>query len=415
NNLSKNELVVNGSNLVRSYSIAMKLNRTCAGGNCANATLGGGQPKVDNSTRALWHFDEESGTTVYDSSGNGNTGNFYGTPSRVGGRFLAALQFVASDHDHVVVNDSNSLDITGSFTVELWFRQPDVTSLAWLLNKANTTNHNDSNYAIWIDADNKIRGSIADGAGDQNLTSTTIVQPNRWYHVAFTADGTTLKIYINGVLENSTYQTITPAANSLDLLIGARSTTAMYHFNGTIDEVAIYSRAKSAEEIAADANLFHWDWGPIAINNNLSAAWHFNEGTGNFTYDSSGNSNMITFTGSETIILTPSSIHKAYNINSTYADDPFLATAEMNYSKIDESDDIRESSSASYSNTLTRPCQAAGTCSCTGSEIMCWTFEACVASNCGYTCPAVGNASNTGNSCTISASGCSQGCAYCAE
>lgn len=298
NNLSKNELILNGSNLVRNYSVNAKLNATCLNGNCANATWAGGPPNVDSSTMAMWHFDEGSGTTVADSSGNGNTGSFYGTPVWVGGRFKAGLRFMTGE-EHIVVNDSSSLDMTGNLTVELWLKQLGVSSPAWLLNKANTTNYNDSNYAIWIDASNRVCGAIANGTDVQNVTSASSIQPGMWYHVAFTVDGATLKLYINGVLENSSSQLITPASNGQDLLIAARAPTSLYHFNGTIDEVAIYSRAKSADEIAADANIFHWDWGPIAINNNISAAWHFDEGSGDFGYDSSGNGNIIAFNATD--------------------------------------------------------------------------------------------------------------------
>jgi hypothetical protein len=209
------------------------------------------------SLAALWHFDEGSDTVVYDSSGNGNTGSFYNTPDWVGGKFGSGLQFLSSDTEHIIVSDSNSLDMGGSLTIELWFKKPlsgVSTPGYWLVNKGDTHNHNDSNYEVWLHNDEKIRAGIGSGTGEQNVTSMSTVQPNVWYHVAFTADGTNLTLYVNGVRENSTSQILNPLPNNGDLTISSRTTAdVLFRFNGTIDEVAIYSRAKSAEEIAADA------------------------------------------------------------------------------------------------------------------------------------------------------------------
>ncbi|NYZ79111.1 hypothetical protein H0N99_03095 [Candidatus Micrarchaeota archaeon] len=200
---------------------------------------------------ALWHFDEGSGTTIYDSSGNGNTGTFAGMINWVTGKFGNAVQFTGGQY--IGVSSSNSLNISGPLTVELWFTRPALSVLdTWMLNKANSDSDKDSNYEIWVDSSSKIRAGIGNGTTYQNVTSASATQLNTWYHVAFTADGTTLKLYINGLLDGSVVQSVTPTPNSQQLLIGLRSINLQYSFIGTIDEVAIYSRAKSASEIAAD-------------------------------------------------------------------------------------------------------------------------------------------------------------------
>ena len=368
-NLSKSELIIHGSSLVRNYSLTIRLNSTCLNSNCTNATWAGGPPNNDTSTRALWHFDEGSGMTATDSSGNSNDGILSSDGiDWVGGRFGQGLHFDSNMGDeHIIVNDSGSLDISGNLTVELWFKKPIAFALSeWLLNKANSTLiYTDTNYAIYI-SQYKIRGSIANGTDVQNLTSATSIQNNTWYHVALTADGTTLKLYVNGVLENSTSQTITPAPNNQPLLIGAKDSDELsFRFNGTIDEVAVYSRAKSADEIAADANLFHWDWGPLAINNNVSGAWHFDEGSGNISYDSSGNGNSCNFNGTTALQLIPDSTHKAYLVSSTTTDSPNQATTEFSsaqYDTIDTSNDGYTTSNAieSISQSCNSPTLSGG-------------------------------------------------------
>ncbi|MCX6775915.1 MAG: LamG domain-containing protein [Candidatus Micrarchaeota archaeon] len=300
-NLNKNELIINGSSLVRNYSISITFNDTCLNNNCTNATWAGGSPNVDSTTAALWHFDEGSDNYVYDSSGNGNTGTSGAFPTWVSGRFNMALNFTGSSY--VTVNNSDSLGMSGNLTVELWFRTTSGGGTAqFMLDTANGSGFLFSNYGIYIDSDNAIHGIIGGVIGESrayaDLVSSTIVQTNKWYHVALTANGTNITLYVNGVLDSSGSLDVSPLPNDNNLSIGAPDAGWGSYFLGTIDEVAIYSRAKSAAEIAADANLFHWDWSPTAMNSNLSAVWHFDEGvTNTTTADSSGNGNTGTLNG----------------------------------------------------------------------------------------------------------------------
>ncbi len=416
-NLSKNELIVNGLSLLTNYSISITLNSSCLNSNCSNATWAGGPPNVDSATAGLWHFDEGSGTTVADSSGNGNTATFFGTPQWTTGRFGTGLQIAGyGSYSGVNISDSTSLDITGNLTVELWFNKPVVISISEYLLQKGTNSDSTTNYEIWRNmTDNKIYGTISNGSIYQSVSSITVVQPNTWYHVAFTENGTNLTLYINGVLENSTSQTILPASNAYSLNIGGRTPNNPSNFNGTIDEVAIYSRAKSASEIAADANLFHWDWSPIAMNNNLSAAWHFDEGSGNITYDSSGNGNTGGFTGTQTAVLLPSGTNKAYAINSTSTDNPFIATTEVNYSNVNASDGTSETVNASYTNTWGGSCQASGSCSCRGGSSQCADPVLCQdITGCSATCPSAVNASAT-STCAAAGYDCAQICGECVD
>src|SRR5262249_55893677 len=68
---------------------------------------------------AYWKFDEGSGTTVSDSSGNSNTGTLVNGPLWTAGRVGNALYFDGID-DNITVPDSNSLDLSGSFTLSAW-------------------------------------------------------------------------------------------------------------------------------------------------------------------------------------------------------------------------------------------------------------------------------------------------------
>jgi len=171
----------------------------------------------------------------------------------VPGRFGNALQFNSSGW--VEINDSNSLDITNQITVEAWIKPSSVTpSYQTILYKGSSTAEN---YGLYLKGDelyfefNNSEGSIA-----YLWTTSANLQVNEWYHVAAVVDvySNYIKLYVNGSQAAEYFYLLSSLfPNNQPLKIGA-SRGAIPGFNGTIDEVAIYSRAKSAEEIAADVN-----------------------------------------------------------------------------------------------------------------------------------------------------------------
>jgi len=73
---------------------------------------------------------------------------------------------------------------------------------------------------------------------------------NTWYHVAYTYDGSNLRLYVNGVAVNSLAVSGSLKVNTRPVSIGADG-SAQKFFNGTIDQARIYSSALTAEQILA--------------------------------------------------------------------------------------------------------------------------------------------------------------------
>jgi len=117
------------------------------------------------------------------------------------------------------------------------------------------------------------------------ITSTAIVPNGAWTHVAGVYNGSTVSLYINGVLDNSVAYSTNAAANALPLAIGRRSDG--YYYSGQIDEVRISNIARSAEDIrqAYEAGLrahpVTIDFGAILDSGNLITG----SGDLNFTVD----------------------------------------------------------------------------------------------------------------------------------
>jgi hypothetical protein len=198
---------------------------------------------------AAYGFNESSGTTVGDGSGNGNNGTVNGA-TRVGtGKFGGALSFNGVNN-MVVISDSNSLDLTSGMTLEAWI-MPAVFQSGWrtIIQKEVDTYllHASSNTALMPATGATFGGSVP------TIYSPSTIAVGQWVHLAGTYDGSQIRLYINGTQVASTARTGLIAVNNLPMRIGGNSPYGEF-FNGLIDEVRVYNRALSAAEIQADMN-----------------------------------------------------------------------------------------------------------------------------------------------------------------
>ncbi|MEX0786480.1 MAG: flexitail domain-containing putative surface protein [Dehalococcoidia bacterium] len=196
-----------------------------------------------------WKFNEGAGSTAADSSGNGNDGTLVNGPTWVSGVAGYALEFDGFD-DFVQVPDAASLDIAGPFTLMAWVNpDSDVGCYESFINKY-------LNYALQTCYLNRLR-MISSGVGDIESPDNTLV-PNVWQHVAGTWDGTSMRLYRNGVEVASTnVGTATPAVSDNALMIGMEDLFGGWEFfGGSIDEVKIFDGALDAAEIAS-AGISH--------------------------------------------------------------------------------------------------------------------------------------------------------------
>ena len=94
---------------------------------------------------------------------------------------------------------------------------------------------------------------LGNGSSAILLTSTSTLAVNTFYHLACTWSGSTVSLYINGALNTSVAQSITPAGNTSPLYIGQFGGNAD-RFSGVIDEVRIYNRALTLTQVQQDMN-----------------------------------------------------------------------------------------------------------------------------------------------------------------
>jgi hypothetical protein len=192
-----------------------------------------------------WKFDEGSGNIAYDSSGNNNHGTIYGA-TWVDGKFGKALQFDGID-DYVEVLDSPSLNPT-SITITLWVYQISRNPNDWtfLLSKGGWGSYHLISEDRW--PANKVGFTVRVNRTNYRLWTNSAIGPY-WSFLAFTYNATTgkQKAYFNGKLENEASTT----PGNIDTIVGPLRITGAksYFFNGIIDEVLLFNKALSDDEI----------------------------------------------------------------------------------------------------------------------------------------------------------------------
>ena len=196
-----------------------------------------------------WHFDEGSGTTAYDSSGNNNHGTLVNGPTWVDGKFGKALDFDGSNDYVDCGNDPSIANLTGSLTISAWIRKDTSGTTKYFVHKGGQSNEY-LDYGIAISsAEHPFFGAdITDGLISSCWDPDFEFPLNDWTHFVGVYDGSTRKIFINGSELSTTSGSIGNSESS-NLNIGRRNDGTGYH-DGCIDEVIIFNQALTAEEIS---------------------------------------------------------------------------------------------------------------------------------------------------------------------
>jgi len=202
---------------------------------------------------AYYHFDENTGSELFDSSGNNLKGTIYNSPPWVDGKYGKALDFNGST-TYVEIAAHPSLFPSNAITIMFWvyIDSADINTSAYFGFVCRDI-RTDGLQAIKNYTDGKVMFETA-GAG--GLTSTEALTPDVWNHVVCVLEsGISAKIYINGVEKGSNSGWALPTV-SMDYWIGrAAAGTSNPYLDGLIDEVRIYGRVVSHAEILRLYNL----------------------------------------------------------------------------------------------------------------------------------------------------------------
>jgi len=201
-------------------------------------------------------FDEGAGTVAFDRSGNGNDGTILGGAGFVPGRAGSALAFDGSD-DLVRVTDDPTLHTTAAITFEFWLKVASYPPNAVRLIQKDFSVPGGPAWSQFLLYGDPGVGTgvlqfrpVTDGAG-VSTTPSQAISLTRWYCVDATYDAATSlsRIYVDGALAAENMVSSGPIPQGTAPLDIGRAGWVTTPFHGALDELRIYGRALTGEEI----------------------------------------------------------------------------------------------------------------------------------------------------------------------
>jgi hypothetical protein len=273
----------------------------------------------------LWHLNEASGaTSVIDDSGSGNNG----TPTSVtfgsNGKLSTAASFNGSS-SKISIAQTNLPTGNTAFSYSVWIKTTQSTSSGYpsIFSYGTATSANGLFFTLCRDADGNcnpggtLSGRVMVGPYGSSLGSNVAVNDGFWHHVVATFDGTTYKIFIDGVASGSKNMATNLIHSTTPTIgyAGALSGSAQY-FNGSIDEFSIWSRALHANEVKQlyqrGASRLKYQVRSCDDNACSGESWQGPDGT-NGTYFSELNNNTTPLTGAGDVKATlPSMLFSSF-------------------------------------------------------------------------------------------------------
>ena len=185
---------------------------------------------------------------------DGNTNDIVGPNN---GSFVAPSGFASGyvgqafsmNGGYVSVPDSPSISLTGPFTLTAMIRINRNDIQQAIMEKYDQPGVN--GYILRLSG-GKLAAYICDPTlfgANHGIIGATTVSTGIWHSVAAVYDGSTLKVYLDGILDGTVATTTTPTDGAASLKIGARGDDANVRLDGLMDEVRIYNRALSSSEI----------------------------------------------------------------------------------------------------------------------------------------------------------------------
>jgi hypothetical protein len=207
---------------------------------------------LKNGLLAFYNFNDN----ILDQSGNGNNGIAFGGNYNfeIGGN--KSYDFNGNG-DYIKINNDPMLNPSNSITISLWFRPVDFYGIGNNALVVKPFTSHDPPYYQYIMGISGSKGSNYTFGFSLNVngefkiigTETNAWKEGNWYHIVGMYDGKALKLYVNGILENTLVAEGSMSIYNTDLFI-ARQPNLDVTTPGTIDDLRIYNRALSEEEIA---------------------------------------------------------------------------------------------------------------------------------------------------------------------
>jgi hypothetical protein len=259
-----NEVKNNCPDLVSSSSSIDSSSSSSSEGNSESSSSSEGISSESSSSSpednilAKYTFEEGSGATLEDTSGNNRDGTVSGMTWEAGRCGTYSGSFNGTS-DNVSITDSDVLGLvnTSRATITAWVKRDSTGNKDHIFNKYNglvgeysfalSLRDDDVFEAVFYD-----NGGVTDRVGQRSIAT---INSGQWYHLAATLSGTTVKLYIDGSLASSTSinngSFVSIDGSSEPVRVGViRNSSEWLYFDGSIDDLRVYDRDLSEQEIA---------------------------------------------------------------------------------------------------------------------------------------------------------------------
>ncbi|MEN6346029.1 MAG: LamG-like jellyroll fold domain-containing protein [Armatimonadia bacterium] len=203
---------------------------------------------MDPAVIGWWTFDEPEGSTIADDWSGHARGGLIENAALVPGRFGRALSCRGGS---VAIPRGAMTEDLDEMTVEAWIRcDAPGQSDKWFVN--NVFNGGDSGFRFGLSG-GKLCFAIPSAPWSHHLAAGDPLPVGTWVHAAGTYDGQTIRLYVNGKECGSMPRSGPVMGNQSTLCLGNYDRNHTAFFTGLLDDVRIYRRALSAEEVAQRA------------------------------------------------------------------------------------------------------------------------------------------------------------------
>ncbi|QPB08403.1 hypothetical protein [Synechococcus phage S-H9-2] len=196
----------------------------------------------------------DGGMYIYSTNNVKNLSSSSYTGTINGPTFNSAGYFEFDGNDEISVTGAQS---TGNFTQEGWIKTTNTgnynTIISWGVHSPQ------QDRTLWTLPSSGVAALYFYGTGDNMISGTSNVADNEWHHIVGTWDGTTGRVYVDGVLENS--GSLTAGAYTYTNTFIGKNVGGSYYQNGFIGEARIYNRALSSTEVSQNFNATRSKYG----------------------------------------------------------------------------------------------------------------------------------------------------------
>ena len=203
----------------------------------------------------ILHYEAENNAT--DSSAFGNhgalaNGTTYGS-GMIGNAFV--FDGINDTVEGPVLTQINP----NQFSIAMWVKAVPNNGLVLLADSSHGGNRGGSvdwtGFALQIGSNNRVDFAYGNNSTFPHVMSNAVIADNTFHHVAATFDGTTLSMYIDGVLDNTAAYSGTATVSGRNFRLGNHDQLTSRAFEGTLDDVRVYNETLSAGQVAGLASI----------------------------------------------------------------------------------------------------------------------------------------------------------------